>query len=621
MKKLTYYFLTAFLSMTTVCCGNEETLPTDDNSGNNESNPQAATLELTRTGTQGILIKDLSSNHTQTLQVKYNTLQVPDKDIPFTLSAWTEAELEAYNQEKGNNYFLLPNDIYTIEGTSTIKQGQTTSDVSITIKTGELLDFLETEGGNKQYVLPLRLKSETVEVQQIRSEVIFTVSVYLPTLSFLSDDYGTVYLEEEDTPIQISTKLMIGNSNAQCSEPLHYTFKLPENATELIEKYNQTHGTGYELLPQAAYSVTAGVYNAGEGTSGTTVTIHKAQTGDGIYMLPLQLGDISGQKVLKDPATCFLTTGKHFYSNPIIRYSAPDPTVIRAQDGNFYLYGTEDTHNMPIYQSEDMVNWTYKNTAFTDATRPTWKGDHSLWAPEIRYINGKYVLYYSWAKWGDHWNSEVGVATADNPLGPFNDEGQVIDARKLNVENSIDQFEFEDGGKRYLFWGSFRGIYAVELNSDGLSVKCNEGGTPVFKQQVAGDAYEGTCIYKRGNWYYLFASIGSCCEGANSSYQTVVGRSDNLFGPYVNKNGGQMLNNQHEILISGDGNFVGTGHNSIIQHDDAGQTWMILHGYVKAEADNGRYVMLEQLLWDEEGWPYVKENGVLSAKSLAPVIK
>ena len=82
-----------------------------------------------------------------------------------------------------------------------------------------------------------------------------------------------------------------------------------------------------------------------------------------------------------------------------------------------------------------------------------------------------------------------------------------------------------------------------------------------------------------------------------------------------------MLNNQHEILISGDGNFVGTGHNSIIQHDDAGQAWMILHGYVKAEADRGRYVMLEQLLWDEEGWPSVKETGVLSAKALAPVIK
>ena len=308
------------------------------------------------------------------------------------------------------------------------------------------------------------------------------------------------------------------------------------------------------------------------------------------------------------------------YTNPVINVSVPDPTMIRAKDGYFYLYGTEDTRNIPIYRSSDMVNWEYMNTAFTNDTRPTWEGKHSLWAPEIRYINGKYVLYYSWARWGDHWNSEVGVATADNPLGPFVDHGKIIDAKKLNVENSIDQFYFEEKGKKYLFWGSFFGLYAVELNKDGLSVKCNADGTPVVREKIAGNAYEASCVYKKGKYYYLFASIGSCCEGANSTYQTVVGRSTSLLGPYVNKKGERMLDNKHEIVISGNEHWAGPGHNSIVIRDDAKQEWIVYHGYPRAEADKGRVVLLDRLQWTKDGWPYV-EGTAPSKKAAAPVIK
>ena len=36
-----------------------------------------------------------------------------------------------------------------------------------------------------------------------------------------------------------------------------------------------------------------------------------------------------------------------------------DPTVIRAEDGNFYLYATESgKNNIPILRSSDLVNWT-----------------------------------------------------------------------------------------------------------------------------------------------------------------------------------------------------------------------------------------------------------------------
>lgn len=112
-------------------------------------------------------------------------------------------------------------------------------------------------------------------------------------------------------------------------------------------------------------------------------------------------------------------TVKAKYGNPVIPISVPDPTVLRASDGYFYLYGTEDIRNLPIYRSKDLVKWEQRGTVFTDTTRPTDVEGASLWAPEIRYINGKYLLLYSLAKWGQHWVSTVGYATADSPEGPF----------------------------------------------------------------------------------------------------------------------------------------------------------------------------------------------------------
>src|SRR5690606_7218816 len=83
------------------------------------------------------------------------------------------------------------------------------------------------------------------------------------------------------------------------------------------------------------------------------------------------------------------------YYNPIIQASLPDPTIVQAKDGNFYLYATEDTRNVPIYRSADLVSWQFVGTAFTDNTRPTFEPNGGIWAPDINYINGKYVLYYS----------------------------------------------------------------------------------------------------------------------------------------------------------------------------------------------------------------------------------
>lgn len=300
------------------------------------------------------------------------------------------------------------------------------------------------------------------------------------------------------------------------------------------------------------------------------------------------------------------------YTNPVVDYSLPDPSVIKGDDGYYYLYATEDIRNLPIHRSKDLVNWELVGTAFTDETRPDFEPKGGLWAPDINKIGDKYVLYYSMSVWGGEWTCGIGCAVADTPAGKFKDCGMMFRSNGINVQNSIDPFYIEDGGKKYLFWGSFHGIYGIELSDDGLKVK--EEAKPV---QVAGDAYEGTYIHKRDGYYYLFASIGRCCEGIKSTYTTVVGRSDKLFGPYFDKQGRSMSDNHHEILIQKNESFVGTGHNSEIVTDKAGDDWMFYHA-VKVSDPDGRVLMLDKIVWEED-WPSVKTNSP-SLESEKPVL-
>lgn len=149
------------------------------------------------------------------------------------------------------------------------------------------------------------------------------------------------------------------------------------------------------------------------------------------------------------------------YQNPVVNYSLPDPSVIKGEDGYYYLYATEDIRNLPIHRSKDLVEWEYVGTAFTKGTRPDFEPKGGLWAPDINKIGDKYVLYYSMSVWGGEWTCGIGCATADKPEGPFTDHGKMFRSNEINVQNSIDPFYIEDGGKKYLFWGSFREFTAL----------------------------------------------------------------------------------------------------------------------------------------------------------------
>ena len=290
------------------------------------------------------------------------------------------------------------------------------------------------------------------------------------------------------------------------------------------------------------------------------------------------------------------------YENPVCKMSLPDPTVIKASDNYFYLYATEDTHNVPIYRSKDLVTWRYAGTAFTDATRPMdFVPNGSIWAPDINYINGKYVLYYSKSEWGKTWECGIGVAVSDRPNGGFHDAHKLFISSEVGIENCIDPFFIQDDGHNYLFWGSFHDIYGVELTEDGLAVK--EGATP---QKIAGGLIEATCIVKHKDYYYLIGSAGTCCEGAKSTYRLVMTRSKNLFGPYVDRNGRSAIGDNFSPLLNASPQVYGPGHCSEWIEDDAGQTWVLYHGFQASDVDAGRVTYLDKVTWGSDGWPQIQ---------------
>ena len=307
------------------------------------------------------------------------------------------------------------------------------------------------------------------------------------------------------------------------------------------------------------------------------------------------------------------------YRNPVINEDCPDPTVIKASDGYFYVYSTQNRlkgniQYIPIHKSKDLIHWDYVGAAFNNTNHPTWVQKAALWAPDINYINGKYVLYYAMGVWGKTYDSAIGVATADKPEGPFTDHGKVLDYASQGVNNSIDEFYIEDGDHKYLVWGSFYGIYAVELTDDGLAVK--EGAQKV---QLAGNQMEGSYIAQHDGYFYLIGSSGSCCEGKQSTYHLIFGKSKNVLGPYMTKEGKRMLDGAGDLLLQGNDTWAGPGHNAEFVQDEKGNDWIIYHAYRRTDDSVGRLLMLDRIYWNDWG-PYIKGN-VASVSEKVPVFK
>ena len=329
------------------------------------------------------------------------------------------------------------------------------------------------------------------------------------------------------------------------------------------------------------------------------------------------------------------------FNNPVWEPILADPSIIRDENGVWYAFGTQDTADWgsagygakygPILESTDLINWDCVGSVFKMSTFPTWSETigAGLWAPDIQYINGQYVLYYSLSVWGDP-NPGIGVATAPHPKGPWTDKGKIFTSNDIGVTNSIDSCVFVDNDKVYMVWGSFCGIYGIELTSDGLSLKPGANKVLLAGYETtkwSGDQYEGAFIRKINDYYYMFLSLGTCCAGYSSTYHVRVARSTSPLGNYVMKNGTSMVGggNKGELVLDNNERFVGVGHNALTQ-DDAGDWWIIYHGFDTKEppqlgTTNRRSLLIDKLLWTDDGWPYVEDYSASTTSSVPYVNK
>jgi arabinan endo-1,5-alpha-L-arabinosidase len=123
-------------------------------------------------------------------------------------------------------------------------------------------------------------------------------------------------------------------------------------------------------------------------------------------------------------------------------------------------------------------------------------------------------------------------------------------------------------------------------------------GNPV---DAGGNAIEAPFIFKHDKYFYLFASIDYCCKGPQSTYKMIIGRAKNLKEPYLDKTGLAMNKGGGSILLAGDKDWYGVGHNGVSTFD--GTDYIIFHGYDATDKGISK-LRIEKLNW-VDGWPVV----------------
>lgn len=285
-----------------------------------------------------------------------------------------------------------------------------------------------------------------------------------------------------------------------------------------------------------------------------------------------------------------------------------DPALTR--DGNtYYMFSTPRPVEapavralVPFKSSSDGVTWTDVSSVFP--TPLAWWDDDipapETWAGDVRLVNGTFYVYYSISAWGN-FNSSIGLATnttldVKSPNYHWVDRGKVVDFRTGGTGvNVIDPNLFvEDDGTFWLVYGSYRsGLRLVQLDA-------TTGMLPAQpKVQVLTNGLgEGSSLLKQGKYYYLVASIDRCCAGLDSTYKVVMGRSENIAGPYLAKDGKRLLDGASTVLLAGDATHPGQGGQSFYREN--GQLYLVYHAYT---APSGEPVLnVRPVFVDSSGW-------------------
>lgn len=270
-----------------------------------------------------------------------------------------------------------------------------------------------------------------------------------------------------------------------------------------------------------------------------------------------------------------------------------DPSTLVHCAGKYYTYGTGGT----TLVSED--GWTWVR-----GTRPSRSG----MAPDVIQIGDRYYLYVA-RNIGAQPRADINMIRSKS-LDPGSpdykwEEGGVV-ASSDGVEdcNAIDPGLFLDpnDGRLWLCYGSYFGyLRLVELDPK-TGKRINADDAPV---NIAINCEAPIIIYREG-WYYLLATHGSCCRGADSGYNIRMGRSANVAGPYLDHTGTPMLMGGGRLFATSSGRVIGPGHFGLIDLGDGVQKFSC---HYEADLDRGGASVLDirPLLW-RDGWPVAGDN-------------
>lgn len=294
-----------------------------------------------------------------------------------------------------------------------------------------------------------------------------------------------------------------------------------------------------------------------------------------------------------------------------------DPVVIR-ENGTYHLYCTHK--GIAGFSSEDLSRWQYTGPVFREIPEWTFRMvpgfEGHIWAPDISYHEGLFYLYYSVSTYEKN-TSCIGIATnttldTDSNRYQWMDRGIVVQSiQGRDLWNAIDpNLAFNTDGRAWLCFGSFwQGIKLVKLDSSLLRPEKPEEWYTIARRHRSdsipdarpGDgAIEAPFIFRKNDYFYLLVSFDYCCRGVNSNYKIMVGRSKDIRGPYLDKDGTDMFRGGGSLVMAGDYRFPGLGHCAVETFDDI--DYLIFHAY-DAE-DEGRPVLrILELSWDEQLWP------------------
>ena len=295
-----------------------------------------------------------------------------------------------------------------------------------------------------------------------------------------------------------------------------------------------------------------------------------------------------------------------------------DPVMAKEGD-TYHLYFTG--RNISSMSSKDLASWRFERSVFSRP--PQWAMDSvrgykgHTWAPDIIYHNGYYHIFYSCSTFGKN-TSAIGHAYRKTlwpeVQEPWTDTGAVIVSHPGDNYNAIDpNVVIDDDGHPWMAFGSFwGGIQLVRLTDDMSATLKPEKLYTICTRRFDGqadvpsmpeNAVEAPFIFKHGGYYYLFVSYDFCCRGLKSNYKVVVGRSKDVTGPYIDKEGRKLTQGGGSLVIGQNDDFVAIGHSAAYHFD--GKDYFMAHGYSRTE-DGASKLFLREMTWDEAGWPVVE---------------